>query len=255
MKHAESLRLSIKLYTATPEGSRYKLSDEIWSAIEFMQLILSLIEQSCNVFQSKAPAKHLVLPYYHVILKQLSHYEQVSPPTWHNACVAARSKLKKYYDYEMQNNDTLTATLLNPKYLKEIFKSLGVPAEQSCMIIEFLCQECSGLKAEKAKKDASLDRNSSPDYQSCLLLGWHISEVALCRRRQARKSGQYHQDASFHPQTLPSSKAQSAILRVRPCFTLVRWPFSQIRNHQISSQPTPKIIVADLFSSVVHQYG
>ncbi|MBW0464617.1 hypothetical protein O181_004332 [Austropuccinia psidii MF-1] len=144
MKRAESLRLLIQLYTSTPEGSRYELSNEIWSAIEFMHPILSLIEQSCNVFQSKAPTKHLVLPYYHVILKRLSHYAQVSPPTWHNACVAASSKLKKYYNYEMQNNDTLTATLLNPKYRKEIFK----------------------LKAEKAKKDATLDRNSSPDYQS-----------------------------------------------------------------------------------------
>ncbi|MBW0558295.1 hypothetical protein O181_098010 [Austropuccinia psidii MF-1] len=140
-KRAESLRLSIQLYTATPEGSRYKLSDEIWSSIKFMHPILSLIEQSCNVFQSKAPTKHLVLPYYHVILKRLSHYAQVSPPTWHNECVAASSKLKKYYNYKMQNNDTLTATLLNPKYHKEIFKCLGVPGERSRMIIEFLCQE------------------------------------------------------------------------------------------------------------------
>ncbi|MBW0513337.1 hypothetical protein O181_053052 [Austropuccinia psidii MF-1] len=157
MKRAESLILSIQLYTATPEGSRYELSNEIWSEIELMQPILSLIEQSCNVFQSKAPMKHLVLPYYHVILKQLSHYEQFIPKTWHNVCVAASSKLKKYYNHKMQNNYTLTAMLLNPKYRKEIFKCLGVPAERSHMIIDVLCQEFSGLKAEKAKKDEALN--------------------------------------------------------------------------------------------------
>ncbi|MBW0483866.1 hypothetical protein O181_023581 [Austropuccinia psidii MF-1] len=166
MKHAESLRLSIQVYTATQEGSRYKLSDEICSAIELMQPVLSLIEQSCNVFQSKAPIKHMVLPYYRVILKQLSHYEKVIPQTWNNACVAARSKLKKYYNYKMQNNYSLTAMLLNPKYGKEIFKCLGVPAERSHMIIELLCEEFSGLKEEKAKKDEALNCNSSPDYQS-----------------------------------------------------------------------------------------
>ncbi|MBW0484223.1 hypothetical protein O181_023938 [Austropuccinia psidii MF-1] len=51
IKWAEALKLSIQLYTATPEGAKYELSDEVWSAMELMFTILELIEQSCNVFQ------------------------------------------------------------------------------------------------------------------------------------------------------------------------------------------------------------
>ncbi|MBW0554408.1 hypothetical protein O181_094123 [Austropuccinia psidii MF-1] len=163
IKRAEALKLSIQLYTATPEGAKYELSDKVWSAMEFMLPILELIEQSCNVFQARSPTKHLVLPYYHVIIKQLDHYERVIPHTWHNACEAARAKLQKYYNIEINNNTTLTATLLNPKYHKEIVCTLGVPAEQSRMIIEFLCHECTGMQAQNNKSQCA---PNSPDYQS-----------------------------------------------------------------------------------------
>ncbi|MBW0550690.1 hypothetical protein O181_090405 [Austropuccinia psidii MF-1] len=163
MKWAEALKLSIQLYTETPEGAKYELSDKVWSVMEFMLPIWDLIEQSCNVFQSRSPTKHLVLPYYHVIIKQLDHYECVSPQTWHNACEAARAKLRKYYNMEINNNTTLTETLLNPKYCKEIFRTLGVPEEQLRIIIEFLHCKCTGMQA---KKDKSHCAPNSPDYQS-----------------------------------------------------------------------------------------
>ncbi|MBW0465402.1 hypothetical protein O181_005117 [Austropuccinia psidii MF-1] len=114
-------------------------------------------------FQARSPTKHLVLPYYHVIIKQLDHYERVSPHTWCNACEEARAKLQKYLNMEINNNTKLTATLLNPKYHKEIFCTLGVPEEQSRMIIEFLCHECTGMQAQNNKSQCA---PNSPDYQS-----------------------------------------------------------------------------------------
>ncbi|MBW0466674.1 hypothetical protein O181_006389 [Austropuccinia psidii MF-1] len=70
---------------------------------------------------------------------------------------------KKYYSMEINNNTTLTAILLNPKYCKEIFCTLGVPAERSRMIIEFLRCECTGMQA---KNNESHCAPNSPDYQS-----------------------------------------------------------------------------------------
>ncbi|MBW0575035.1 hypothetical protein O181_114750 [Austropuccinia psidii MF-1] len=64
---------------------------------------------------------------------------------------------------EINNNTTLLATLFNPKYCKEIFRTLGVPAERSRMIIEFLCRECTGMQA---KNNQSVCASNSPDYQS-----------------------------------------------------------------------------------------
>ncbi|MBW0524642.1 hypothetical protein O181_064357 [Austropuccinia psidii MF-1] len=64
---------------------------------------------------------------------------------------------------EINKNTTLTAELLNPKYSKEIFCTLDVPAERSRMIIEFLCPECTGMKA---KNNESQCAPNSPDHQS-----------------------------------------------------------------------------------------
>ncbi|MBW0499793.1 hypothetical protein O181_039508 [Austropuccinia psidii MF-1] len=58
-------------------------------------------------------------------MNQLKHYARVSPHTWRRACKAAHSKLKKYFNYKMTTNDTLIATILNPKYREGIFKQLG----------------------------------------------------------------------------------------------------------------------------------
>ncbi|MBW0467607.1 hypothetical protein O181_007322 [Austropuccinia psidii MF-1] len=131
LQHMHKLKFSIQIYTNTPQTNKFHLSKETWSAMEYMEPILLMFEQSCNVFQSKAPTKHVVMPYYQVIMNRLKHYTGVSPHTWRCACKAAYSKLKKYFDYKMATNNSLIATLLNPKYRKGIFKQLGVPSSRA----------------------------------------------------------------------------------------------------------------------------
>ncbi|MBW0516900.1 hypothetical protein O181_056615 [Austropuccinia psidii MF-1] len=141
LRRAKELKLSSQLYMSTMSGAKYQLNEEAWSAMEFMKPILTLFEHSCNIFQSESPTKHLVLPYYQVILLRLEHYAQVSPHTWHHTCEAAKAKLQKYYDLEMQNDDSSISTLLNPKYRKEIFISLGVPSHHTNTIISLLSKK------------------------------------------------------------------------------------------------------------------
>ncbi|MBW0466959.1 hypothetical protein O181_006674 [Austropuccinia psidii MF-1] len=145
IQRAHQLKLSIQIYTNTPQTDKYHLSEEVWSAMEYMEPILQMFDQACNVFQSKAPSKHLVLPYYQVILNRLTHYASKSPHSWRRACEAAHAKLKKYYEYEMANNDSLIATLLNPKYREGIFKQMGVPPHRAKEVIDLLACECSTL--------------------------------------------------------------------------------------------------------------
>ncbi|MBW0463201.1 hypothetical protein O181_002916 [Austropuccinia psidii MF-1] len=145
IQRAQRLKLSIQLYTSTPDGKNYYLSKKIWSSMEFMEPILVLFEKACNVFQSKSPTKHLVLPYYQVIMKRLEHYAHVSPITWCQACEAAQAKLQKYYDLEVKNDDTLIATLLNPRYCEGIFAHLKVPASRANAIVGQLMNECATM--------------------------------------------------------------------------------------------------------------
>ncbi|MBW0464324.1 hypothetical protein O181_004039 [Austropuccinia psidii MF-1] len=166
LRRAEELKLSIQLYTSTMNGAKYHLNEEAWSTMEFMKPILTLLEHSCNIFQSKSPTKHLVLPYYQVILLRLEHYAQVSPHTWRHACEAAKAKLQKYYDLEMENDDSLIATLLNPKYRKEIFNSLGVPSHRANTIISLLSRECYALQEERSRQCQPTIRMSSPEDPS-----------------------------------------------------------------------------------------
>ncbi|MBW0490423.1 hypothetical protein O181_030138 [Austropuccinia psidii MF-1] len=63
----------------------------------------------------------------------------------------------------MQNDDSLIATLLNPKYCKEIFISLGVPSHCSNTIISSLSQECSALQEERSRQCQPTIRMSSPE--------------------------------------------------------------------------------------------
>ncbi|MBW0528824.1 hypothetical protein O181_068539 [Austropuccinia psidii MF-1] len=118
IQRARQLKLLIQIYTSLPQTMKYQLSDKSWCAMEYMEPILSMFEKTCNIFQSNAPTKHLVLPYYQVILNSLKHYGNVSPHTWRQACEAAYSKLNKYYEIELQNDDSLIAAFLNPKYCK-----------------------------------------------------------------------------------------------------------------------------------------
>ncbi|MBW0576664.1 hypothetical protein O181_116379, partial [Austropuccinia psidii MF-1] len=162
IQRAQRLKLSIQLYTSTPDGKNYYLSKEIWSSMEFMEPILVLFEKACNVFQSKSPTKHLVLPYYWVIMKQLEHYACVSPITWHQACEAAQAKLQNYYDLEVKNDDTLIATLLNPRYCKVIFTHLKVPASRANVIVGQLMNECATMTCIRAVElEDPADVNSS----------------------------------------------------------------------------------------------
>ncbi|MBW0590050.1 hypothetical protein O181_129765, partial [Austropuccinia psidii MF-1] len=77
IRRAHKLKLSIQIYTNKPPASKYELSEETWCAMEYMEPILSMFEQACNIFQSNNPTKHLVLPYYHVILNRLIHYAEL----------------------------------------------------------------------------------------------------------------------------------------------------------------------------------
>ncbi|MBW0464394.1 hypothetical protein O181_004109 [Austropuccinia psidii MF-1] len=168
LRRAKELKLSIQLYMSTMNGAKYQLNEEAWSAMEFMKPIMTLFEHSCNVFQSKYPTKHLVLPYYQVILLHLEHYAQISPHTWCHACEAAKAKLQKYYDLEMQNDDSLIATFLNPQYCKENFISLGVPSHWTNTIISLLSQECSALQEEQSRQFQPTIFMSSPQEDEVL---------------------------------------------------------------------------------------
>ncbi|MBW0592617.1 hypothetical protein O181_132332, partial [Austropuccinia psidii MF-1] len=64
IQRARQLKLSIQIYTSSPQKMKYQLSDESWCAMEYMEPILSMFEKTCNIFKSNAPTKHLVLPYY-----------------------------------------------------------------------------------------------------------------------------------------------------------------------------------------------
>ncbi|MBW0534231.1 hypothetical protein O181_073946 [Austropuccinia psidii MF-1] len=138
IQQAHQLKLLIQIYTNTPKTDKYHLTKEVWSAMEYMEPILQMFNQACNVFQSKAPSKHLVLLYYQVILNRLTHYASKSPHSWRRACEAAHAKLKKYYDCEMANNNSLIAKLLNPKYCKVIFKQMGVTPHRAKEVIDIL---------------------------------------------------------------------------------------------------------------------
>ncbi|MBW0467305.1 hypothetical protein O181_007020 [Austropuccinia psidii MF-1] len=162
IQRAQCLKLSIQLYTSTPDGKNYYLSKEIWGSMEFMEPILVLFEKACNVFQLKSPTKHLVLPYYWVIMKQLEHYACVSLITWHQACKAAQTKLQKYYNLGVKNDDTLFAMLLNPRYRKGIFTHLKVPASQANVIVGQLMNECATMTCIRAMElEDPADANSS----------------------------------------------------------------------------------------------
>ncbi|MBW0551678.1 hypothetical protein O181_091393, partial [Austropuccinia psidii MF-1] len=166
IKQAHQLKLSIQIYTNTPQTDKYHLTKEVWSTMEYMEPILQMFDQACNVFQRKAPSKHLVLPYYQVILNRLTHYASNSPHLWRQACEAAHAKLKKYYDFEMANNNSLIETLLNPKYCKGIFKQMGVPPHQAKEVINILAWECSTLAQNKQSGQVTGDQQSSSDNLS-----------------------------------------------------------------------------------------
>ncbi|MBW0509736.1 hypothetical protein O181_049451 [Austropuccinia psidii MF-1] len=166
IQQAHQLKLSIQIYTNTPQTDKYHLTKEVWSTMEYMEPILQMFNHACNVFQSKAPSKHLVLPYYQVILNRLTHYASNSPHLWRQACEAAHAKLKKYYDFEMANNNSLIETLLNPKYCKGIFKQMGVPPHQAKEVINILAWECSTLAQNKQSGQVTGDQQSSSDNLS-----------------------------------------------------------------------------------------
>ncbi|MBW0490179.1 hypothetical protein O181_029894 [Austropuccinia psidii MF-1] len=134
-----------------------------------------MFEKSCNVFQSKAPTKHLVLPYYKVLINRLKHYSQVSPPTWRRACEEAMEKLEKYYKIEMKNHDMLIATLLNPKYRLSLFKQLNVPTDYSNCIIDQIMEECASMNkhtrpnlTSPGNSDPPPKINSDPEFYDLL---------------------------------------------------------------------------------------
>ncbi|MBW0463873.1 hypothetical protein O181_003588 [Austropuccinia psidii MF-1] len=72
------IKLSIQIYTSSPQTMKYQLFYKAWCAIEYMEPILSIFEKTCNIFQSNAPTKHFVLPYYQGLLTWLDHYYQES---------------------------------------------------------------------------------------------------------------------------------------------------------------------------------
>ncbi|MBW0464474.1 hypothetical protein O181_004189 [Austropuccinia psidii MF-1] len=175
IQRAQKLKLSIELYTNTPSGSKHKLTEENWSAMEFLEPILQMFEKSCNVFQSKAPAKHLVLPYYKVLINRLKNYAQLSPPTWRLACAAAMAKLEKYYEIKMKNHNTLIATLLNPKYQLALLKQLNVPIDYSNCIIDQIMEECARMNkhtrpnlTSPGNSDPPPQLNSDPEFYDLL---------------------------------------------------------------------------------------
>ncbi|MBW0583303.1 hypothetical protein O181_123018 [Austropuccinia psidii MF-1] len=102
-------------------------------------------------------------------MNRIKHYASVSPHTWWHTCKAAHSKLKKYFDYKMATNDTLIATILNPKYRKEIFKQLGISSSCTKEVIDLLASKCVQLRIKKGDNDLgnngppSSDNLSEPD--------------------------------------------------------------------------------------------
>ncbi|MBW0549939.1 hypothetical protein O181_089654, partial [Austropuccinia psidii MF-1] len=150
-----------------PDGSPYALDSEVWVSIEFMEPILSLFEGACNLFQQNAPIKHLVVPVYSSLLNKLYQYACDSPPAWSQACHAAMAKLHKYNDYEMENNNTLIATLLDPSYHQGIICLIGVSPAHAKEVIDVLSQEC--MITTSVSPDEYQDTQSSPAQMAELL--------------------------------------------------------------------------------------
>ncbi|MBW0471874.1 hypothetical protein O181_011589 [Austropuccinia psidii MF-1] len=126
--------------------------------------------------------KHLILPYYQVLLNQLAHYASVSPQSWRQACEAAWEKLHKYYKLEMANNDTLIACLFNPKYREGIFKQLRVPISRSKEIIEVLNVEMASIIAKSNCVEHSNLNKTAPQESSNNSIGdllHHLNQPAI----------------------------------------------------------------------------
>ncbi|MBW0568037.1 hypothetical protein O181_107752 [Austropuccinia psidii MF-1] len=153
IKQAHQLKLSLQLYTNTQENLKYQLTEEQGSVMEFMEPILQMFEQLCNLFQSKGPTKHLLFPYYQVLLNWLSHYASVAPNSWRRACDTAWQKLSKYYKLEIANDDSLIACLFNPKYHEGIFNQLGVPIHHFKEIIKVLNIELASMITKQKLAD------------------------------------------------------------------------------------------------------
>ncbi|MBW0519923.1 hypothetical protein O181_059638 [Austropuccinia psidii MF-1] len=163
---ANQLKLSIQIYTSSRQIMKYQISDEAWSAMEYMEPILSMFEKICNIFQSNAPTKHLVLPYYQGLLTRLGHYASVSPHTWRQACEAAYAKLNKYCEIKLRNDNSLIEAFLNPKYQESIFKQIAIPLVRSKRIIDKLCHECATLNAHVNSEEEHLDAKLRSDKMS-----------------------------------------------------------------------------------------
>ncbi|MBW0565207.1 hypothetical protein O181_104922 [Austropuccinia psidii MF-1] len=121
IQRAHLLKLSLQLYTNTPENLKYQLTEEQWSAMEFMEPIPQIFEQSCNLFQSKGPTTSRI------------------------ALLPA-------------NNNSLIACLFNPKCREGIFNQLGVPIHHAKEIIEVLNIElASMITKQKLANQAQLE--------------------------------------------------------------------------------------------------
>ncbi|MBW0525687.1 hypothetical protein O181_065402 [Austropuccinia psidii MF-1] len=60
IQQAHQLKLSIQIYTNTPQTDKYHLTKEVWSTMEYMEPILQMFNQACNVFQSKTPCPSIL---------------------------------------------------------------------------------------------------------------------------------------------------------------------------------------------------
>ncbi|MBW0470997.1 hypothetical protein O181_010712 [Austropuccinia psidii MF-1] len=141
-----------------------------------------MFEQACSIFQSNTPTKHLVLPYHHVILNQLIHYSGVSPHSWRRACKASHDKLRKYYEIKLNNDDSIIASFLNPKYHEGIFKQLGINTERSQHIIGQLSHECHAIMVQTGftKEDSMIQPPSNnASYKESIDLIKHFNQTPL----------------------------------------------------------------------------
>ncbi|MBW0538389.1 hypothetical protein O181_078104 [Austropuccinia psidii MF-1] len=139
IQRAHQLKISIQIYTNTPQNNKYHLTKEVWSTMEYMEPILQMFDQACNVFQSKAPSKNLVLPYYQLILNCITHYASKSPHSWRQE---------------------------NPKYHEGIFKQMGVPPHQAKEVIDILACKCSTLAQNEQSGQVTGDQKSLTDNLS-----------------------------------------------------------------------------------------
>ncbi|MBW0530178.1 hypothetical protein O181_069893 [Austropuccinia psidii MF-1] len=166
------------LYTQAVESNIDPLSEEALAAMEYIELILQLLEDACMEFQTNWPTKHLVLLFYHSIQGELLCWARKKNPNWVTAFQAAADKLKKYIKYETENNDSIIACVLDPEYFQSIIAQMNISTLRSQEAIESLTAEYHyHFEQLNLTKDTNKGETSLANKNSNQTQGTHCQSI------------------------------------------------------------------------------